>query len=330
MRILAVISLCSFTACDSKKDAPAEKKTDTKGGISSAELYKEFSGDRAYDYTKRQVDCGPRSSGSPNLEKARVLIEETLKKHGWDVERQSITTAPVPGRPEIEYINIIGRFTSKDKKPAPDTTQRIILCSHYDTKFYTGVNSFVGANDAASSTGALLEAARVLALAPKAAEQVEIVFFDGEEALQTYTQTDGLVGSRHYSSILKETSRAQQFSFAILWDMIGDNDLTITLPPDSNKEITEKILASAETLGLRKYFSHIETPILDDHKMLENIALIPAVVLIDFDYLYWHTGGDTMDKVSPESLKIVPQVTLHMLGQLWSQPPPEKKDTLEQ
>lgn len=327
MHIFTVIALGGFAACDSPKKAdqkPVENKQDTTGRIRADELYKEFSGDRAYEYTKKQVDCGPRPSGSANIEKARVHIEETLKKHGWDVERQDFMATPVPGRGEIQFVNMIGRFTAKDKKPAPDTTQRIILCSHYDTKFYTGSNTFVGANDAASSTGALLEAARVIALLPKIAEQVELVFFDGEEALQTYTQTDGLVGSRHYASILKESNRSQQFSFGILWDMIGDADLTVTIPPDSNKELIERILVSADELGVRKHFSYIETPILDDHKMLENIALIPAIDLIDFDYLYWHTGGDTMDKVSPESLKIVPQVTLHMLGKLWSAPSEKK------
>jgi Zn-dependent M28 family amino/carboxypeptidase len=30
---------------------------------------------------------------------------------------------------------------------------------------------------------------------------------------------------------------------------------------------------------------------------------IPAALLIDFDYPYWHTTQDTADKVSPESLQ---------------------------
>jgi hypothetical protein len=29
------------------------------------------------------------------------------------------------------------------------------------------------------------------------------------------------------------------------------------------------------------------------------------VDIIDFDYLYWHTTADTLDKVSAESLQVV-------------------------
>ncbi len=43
---------------------------------------------------------------------------------------------------------------------------------------------------------------------------------------------------------------------------------------------------------------------LDDHSPFLE-AGIPAVDIIDFDYPYWHTTGDTVDKVSAESLQAV-------------------------
>ena len=34
-------------------------------------------------------------------------------------------------------------------------------------------------------------------------------------------------------------------------------------------------------------------------------CLIPAILIIDLEYPYWHTQGDTLDKVSARSLDIV-------------------------
>ena len=50
----------------------------------------------------------------------------------------------------------------------------------------------------------------------------------------------------------------------------------------------------------------------DDHVPYLN-AGIAAVDLIDFDYPYWHTPEDTIDKTSPRSLQIVGDVVYHAL-----------------
>jgi hypothetical protein len=109
--------------------------------------------------------------------------------------------------------------------------------------------------------------------------------------------------------------RASQFKFGILWDMIGDRDLTITLPPDSPKDLAGAILSSAEALGVRQNFGYFTRTILDDHVELQHRARIPSIDLIDFDYIYWHTAGDTLDHIAPESLQKVGAVTLHYLRQ---------------
>ena len=217
----------------------------------------------------------------------------------------------------MKFANIVARFSAAGAHPAPRNTQRAIVCSHYDTKLFSTIQ-FVGADDGASSTGALLELARVLALDPALAAQIELVFFDGEEAFVQFTdpddpKPDGLFGSRHYARSLVEDSRAAQFKFGILWDMIGDSDLMITLPPDSPTDLARGILASAEALGLRQHFGYSPRAILDDHEELRRRAHIPAIDLIDFDYIYWHTAGDTLEHISAESLQKVGSVTLHYL-----------------
>jgi hypothetical protein len=48
------------------------------------------------------------------------------------------------------------------------------------------------------------------------------------------------------------------------------------------------------------------------------------VDLIDFEYgfnnLYWHTANDTLDKVSPKSLKVAGDILLRSLEKLCSRP----------
>ncbi len=280
-----------------------------------AEIWKEFSGDKAFAEVRKQVEVGPRPSGSAEIEKARKLIEESLRRTGWEVERQTFTNETPRG--PVQFVNIIGRFAPGAQRPVPRTTQRAIVCSHYDTKRFSTIR-FVGAGDGASSTGALLELARVLARDPALAAQIELVFFDGGEAFVQFTdpddpKPDGLYGSRHYARQLVAEKRAPQFKFGILWDMIGDRELTITLPPDSPRELARDVLASAEALQLRQHFGYYDRPIRDDHEPLTRFARIPTIDLIDFDYPAWHTADDTLDRVAADSLQKIGAVTLHHL-----------------
>jgi hypothetical protein len=274
-----------------------------------AEIWKEFSGAKAMEWVVKQVEIGPRPAGSPEAEKTRKLITDAIEPLGWEVERQAFTNETPRG--PYKFANLIARFSADGVRPVPRTTQRAIVCSHFDTKRYSTIK-FVGGNDGASSTGALIELARVLALDPALAAQIELVFFDGEEALNQFDENDGLYGSKYYARTVSESGRARQFKFGILWDMIGDADLTITLPPDSPPEVTRDLLASADALGLRQHFRYYERSILDDHVPLNQIR-IPTVDVIDFDYLYWHTADDTLDKLSPDSLQKIGAVTLYHL-----------------
>lgn len=267
-------------------------------------MWKEFSGAKALAHVEHVVKLGPRPSGSPALEQERVYLEGQLHGLGWTVERQTFTSS-TPNGP-ITFANLIARRA--DAKP---TEPRVIVCTHYDTKWFAEAR-FVGANDGASGTGALLELARVLAGAPEFARQFQLVFFDGEEAVREFTETDGLYGSRHFAHALVSAGRARQFKAGVLWDMMGDQDLDITLPPNSPPELARGIFAAAEALGTRQHFGYFRGDIIDDHVPL-NSAGIPTIDLIDFDFPAWHTPADTLDKVSAESLQTVGQATLYML-----------------
>jgi Zn-dependent M28 family amino/carboxypeptidase len=272
------------------------------------EIWKNFSGENALRHVQALVDCGPRPPGTPEIECARKYIIAQLESFGWKVTKQSFTDQTPRGA--MNFANLIATFPNKgDTKTAPS----FLLCSHYDTKFFE-TERFVGANDGGSSNGVLLEMARVLAQTPGMAAKVELVFFDGEEAYVSFTNADGLYGSRYFARRLGLEDKAKQFRGGILFDMVGDKSFGITLSIDSPSAITTDIFAAAEKLNARKYFTYSSGSILDDHTPLNQVG-IPTIDLIDFDYPPWHTPEDTMDKISAESLGIIGSVAARYLAE---------------
>jgi Zn-dependent M28 family amino/carboxypeptidase len=156
--------------------------------------------------------------------------------------------------------------------------------------------------------------ARVLAMNPALAAKIELLFFDGEEAFENFTATDGLYGSRHFAKELRDSGKAKSVRGGILFDMIGDKSLDITLPPDSPTDPVRNIFAAADALGQRAHFTYLSGEMTDDHTPLNQIG-IPVIDLIDFDFPPWHTAEDTLDKISAESLEIVGRVGLYDLVQ---------------
>jgi len=267
-----------------------------------SKLWEQVSGDKALAHVRQLVDLGPRPAGSDALEKSRVYLEKELHAAGWKVTRQSFVEETPRGK--VSFVNLIATFGDKAEP-------EFLLCSHYDTKLYDTVR-FVGANDGGSSTGLLLELGRVLAGDAALARRVELVFFDGEEAFVNFTESDGLYGSRYFARQLGQEKA--KFRGGILFDMIGDRSLDITLPPDSPAAMARDIFAAAEALKLRDHFTYFHSDILDDHTPL-NAAGVPTIDLIDFDFPYWHTPDDTIDKISADSLQIVGRVAIYYLSQ---------------
>jgi glutaminyl-peptide cyclotransferase len=267
-------------------------------------MWEEFSGAKALTHVQRLVDLGPRPAGSDAIEKARDYIEAQLRHSGWQVTRQAFTDDTPRGK--IHFVNLIARFASEANPASPS----LLLCSHYDTKLFDTIR-FVGANDGGSSTGLLLEVARVLGEHPTFARQVELAFFDGEEAYENFSAADGLYGSRYFARQV-EGEVAKGFRGGILFDMVGDRSLGITLSPNSPSAMAHDMFAAAEALKLRKYFSYFDRDMIDDHTPLNAIG-IPTIDIIDFDYRSWHTADDTIDKISAQSLQTVGSVALYYL-----------------
>src|ERR1700742_1004828 len=182
--------------------------TDTSSAAQT-KIWEELSGEKAFAHVQQLVDFGPRPSGSEAIEKSRRYIEDQLRRSGWHVTRQAFTDDTPRGK--IQFVNLIAQFPGQG-----NTAPLFLLCSHYDTKTFDAIK-FVGANDGGSSTGLLLELARVIGQRPNLAAKVELVFFDGEEAYDHFSETDGLYGSRYFAEHLGD---ARQFHGGILLDMV--------------------------------------------------------------------------------------------------------------
>jgi len=176
-----------------------------------------FDSSRAFEHMRQLVAIGPRPSGSAGIQQARDYIEAQLKEIGLTPQEQAFEAQTPFG--VVRMANVIARIPGA--RP-----ERILITGHFDTKLYRQFR-FVGANDGGSSAAMLLELARVLK-ARKNAYTIELVFFDGEEAvLPEWGGTDHTYGSRHYVETAKRDGSIASIKAMILFDMIGDRNLTI-------------------------------------------------------------------------------------------------------
>ena len=258
-----------------------------------------FRGDRAFGDLEAQLDFGPRHPGSVGHKQIRKWLADELDRAGWDVEVQE---GELQGQP---IYNLIAT--------REDAEAHLLLGAHYDTREFADQDPdselrdepVPGANDSASGVAVLLELARVLP--PGQDPAVRLVFFDAEDNGRIQGQ-DWILGSRYYAGTMDEHPEA-----VVILDMIGDQELNIFQERTSTGWLREQIWQSAADLGYDRYFLDSEKySILDDHTPFLE-AGVPAVDVIDFDYPAWHTTGDTLDKVSQESLQIVGETILRWL-----------------
>jgi glutaminyl-peptide cyclotransferase len=266
-----------------------------------AQTAMKFDGARAWTDLQRQVGFGPRPSGSPALAKTRQYILDQLEASGIRRQEQPFTAATPAG--PVAMVNVIGTIPGR-------RAERIVLASHYDTK--RAPFRFVGANDGASSTAALLELGRSLAKS-RPIFTIELLFFDGEEAVNwDWAGTDNTYGSRHYVQAAQKAGTLGSIKALVLLDMIGDRDLQIVREGYSTPWLVDIIWSAAARLGKRGNFTNEVLAVEDDHLNFVR-AGVPSVDVIDMDNPTWHTAQDDLEHVSRESLQTVGDVILEAL-----------------
>lgn len=254
----------------------------------------DFDGRGAYRHVQAQMKIGTRPTGSEGSRRTAEYISKVLRENGWTVEYQSFTYRGATGR------NIIARA---GQGPVA------IIGAHYDTRLYADNDPETrnrrqpvpGANDGASGAAVLLELSRSLDKT-KLKNEVWLAFFDAEDNGRI-NGWDFIAGSTHMAQNL-----AIDPAFVVIADMVGDKDLQLYKEKNSTPALVDRLWGIAADLGYSATFQPTaKYSMIDDHTPFLR-AGIPAADIIDFDYPYWHTTADTIDKVAPESLKRVGRV----------------------
>jgi glutaminyl-peptide cyclotransferase len=263
-----------------------------------------FNGARAYEYLKQLCAIGPRPSGSQGMEIQQKLLAAHFQKLGGQVEFQRFRVPHPQTGQSVPMANIVVHWR-------PQSTSRILLCAHYDTLPYpmedreNPQGPFVGANDNASGVAVLMELAHDMP-ALKTDYGIDFLLLDAEE-FRFRQQDRFFLGSEYFAREYVKGHVPYRYRWGVLLDMVGDADLQIyqernSLSWPDTRPLVEDIWGVAARLGVREFVARPRHQVDDDHVMLHNLAHIPCIDVIDFDYPPWHTQGDTPDKCSPLSL----------------------------
>lgn len=269
-----------------------------------------FDGQRAYEQVAKQVSFGPRPAGSPALAQLQNYLESELKSYGCTVDSDSFSADTPAGR--LPMKNIVAKIPGE--KPGI-----ILLGTHYDTK---RLENFVGADDAGSSTGVMLEIARNLCGKKEPSKYaVWIAFFDGEEAVNwDWKDPDNRYGSRQMAAKMATNGELPKVKAFILADIVGGKNPHFLRDGESTKWLRDMVWNVAGRLGYGNIFESELTNFGGDDHYSFTARKVPSVDIMDLDVAhdvpYWHTTQDTLDKISPKTLAIVGHTILASVDEL--------------
>ncbi len=279
-----------------------------------------FSGEDAYNYTKAQVDFGPRNPGSNGHALALTYLQNELNRYADEVIIQPFT---YPGYNEnLNLTNIIARFNPGDKN-------RILICAHWDTRPRSEHSKdstkrdlpIPGANDGASGCGVILELAGIFHK-QKPGIGVDLVLLDGEDYGKENDLDNYCLGSKYYSVHIPGGIYPR---FAILLDMVGDKEAVFMKEANSMEyapDIVNLIWNTAADLNAAAFVPRTGGAIYDDHIPL-NQAGIKTIDIIDAELVgadtpverrnYWHSDKDNMENIGEDTLLQVGTVLTNLL-----------------
>ena len=274
-----------------------------------------FNGDAAFAHLVAQCDFGPRNPGSVGHQKALEYYLKILSPLADSVKTQPFIETMPRTKEKVEMHNVIAQFN-------PDAKKQIMLSAHWDTRPWGDRSLSVmrknqpilGANDGASGVAVLLSLAKILHDNPQDIG-VNLVLFDAEDYGTSGDSWSYCKGSQYFSKHLPIPLP----EYAINLDMIGDANLEIYIERISYKQNPSLVLdlwGLAGELKLNGFKKMAYHSIFDDHVPLYELAGIPAVDIIDFDYPdektnYHHTYNDIVENCSPESLWQVGTLMVH-------------------
>jgi glutaminyl-peptide cyclotransferase len=265
-------------------------------------IWIDFDGRQAFAEAKTLSDFGPRPSGSDANKQLRQHLVDRLTRLGWQTSEQRLTEQAPDGR-EIEFCNIVARFSPYQVSPQP-----VLIGAHFDTPS-TQEFQDPGASDGAANTAVLMELARTLALDPQLAGSVELLFLDGHSPFRELTLNDGLFGSRFSAQMLSTSHHAGDFRAAILLDHIGG--VSLNYLPNSDPNLASALKKAATVLGVK--LEPANRSLLADHIPFAQ-AGIPSIALLDAEFPFLDTADDTVDRLDANSLAKTGKLILYFIA----------------
>ena len=264
-----------------------------------------FDGELAFSYLVKQCEFGPRYPGSKAHENLKDYFVEFLSTKADKVIVDAHNIKHPYNDYNIPLYNIVAKYNI-------DARERILLLAHWDTREIADKEKIIdnqtkpimGANDGASGIAVLMVLAQILYDFPLNNIGVDLLFVDGEDMGRHGEIENFCLGTKLYSKNMQEPYPR----LAICLDMVADKDPEFKMEYFSyiqaEKDLKE-IWSLANSLGYSEFTRTITQPIYDDHRALFIETGIPSIDIIDFDYPYWHTLDDTVDKCSASTLAIV-------------------------
>lgn len=280
-----------------------------------------FSGESAYSFAAELMEIGgPHVTGSPEIIAVGERITDYLQEYGWNVTIQTFVHTA-----EGEDFTVRNIVAMRGEE-GPIT----MLATHYDSRIWADNDPdparhrdpVPGANDGISSTGVVLEFARIIDTYYDTNGRIWLTFFDAEDNGRI-PGWDWIIGSQYMADNLERDFDVMpsDFNLMILFDLVGEKDIDDYAPDDpagenagqqefpiesysfdSAPEVVEELWALGRTMGYSDQFPDRQRGyITDDHVPFVQRG-IPAIDIIDLNYPFWHTVEDTIDKISPQSL----------------------------
>ena len=266
------------------------------GALAPRATVNRFSGSRAFALLREQVeDYGWRPAGSSALRRLAVRLRGLMPRGRFE---------NVPGHPGLR--NVVGSV--------PGRMPAIVVGAHYDVE--AEPEGFVGANDGAAGTAAVVTLARAFAKAPRPrnARALRFVLFDGEEEPAGCTDflACGIRGSTAYAK-----RHAKQTRALVLLDYIAEKEgLRFTREGGSDPALWAALRRAAGAAGVGALFTaEASGEILDDHTPFTQRG-VRAIDLIDFDYPQRDSLDDNLAAVSERSLDAVGEAVFGLVATL--------------
>jgi hypothetical protein len=325
-KYLLFISLVGLMVCCTTKKPPVEEEP-----VVSIQ----FDADSAYAFCATQCDFGPRVMNSEAHERCSAWIQQKFQQYGYQVEMQKADLKGYDGT-ILKSTNIIAKAPSLKERAGGEA---ILICAHWDSRPWADNDPdstnwrkpVMAANDGASGVAVMLELARLIQQNDSLNITVDFICFDAEDwGIPQWDETGNgadswALGSQYWAKTLTANPSTQNYSYAILLDMVGGQGAKFYQESYSLQKasaIVEKVWRAANVAGYGSFFPMKEgVGVTDDHLPVNDVANIPCIDIINY---YpdcpqgsfgptWHSIYDDMQHIDKNTLQAVGQTLVQLI-----------------